>query len=374
MNKLEAFYYSHKKNFEYALWHIRITKYQIKEISKKNGGIRVLLIPPPFTRVIQHKLNEILSTQYRPPKAVHGFVKKENNQIKNIITNASQHINREVVINIDLENFFDTINFGRVRGLFLSKPFNCNEYVATRLAQLVTYDNKLPQGAPTSPIIANLICRKLDHQLMQLAKSYFLTYTRYADDITFSSKKRNINIENILDEVESIINQNGFKINPLKTRIQTKNHTQIVTGLKVNKKVNVNRKFVRQIRSMLFSWYKNGLTEATKIHFEKYNLQPNKYQENKEESFKNILLGKISFLKQVKGEEERLYINYRHSFYLLKHNFILREKEKEFEELDIFNITKKQAITIFSHIFDSLLIFTEGETDIIYIKNYSVIH
>ena len=369
MNILEEFYYQHKKSFEYALWHIRTKKYVEKKISKKNGGERILYIPPPFTKIMQSKLNDILETTYKAPNPVHGFIKKDNGNIRNIITNASKHTNKQVVINIDIENFFDTINFGRVRGLFLSKPFNCDKFISTRLAQLTIFNNKLPQGAPTSPIISNLICKKLDHQLIKLAKNYSLTYTRYADDLTFSSYKKNIDIENIIKNIENIINENGFKINLAKTRIQTKNHSQVVTGLKVNKKVNVNRKFVRQIRSMLFSWYKNGLTEATKTHFNKYNLQPNKYQDNKEESFKNILIGKINFLGQVKGKDNLLFIKYRHTYYLLKHNFLLKEKLDEFEELDIKNLKKHKVEIIFNQIYNSILVFTEGETDILYIKN-----
>ena len=368
MNKLESFYYLHKKSFEYALWHIRIKQYTKKNISKKNGGERTLYIPPHFAKIIQSKLNTVLESIYKAPNPVHGFIKKDNNSIKNIITNASKHINKQIIINVDIENFFDTINFGRVRGLFLSNPFNCEKFIATKLAQLTTYDNKLPQGAPTSPIISNLICQKLDHQLIKLAKKYSLTYTRYADDITFSSYKKEINIKTILEAIERIINKNGFNINPLKTRIQTKNHSQIVTGLKVNKKVNLKRQFVRQIRSMLYSLYKNGLSEASKIHFEKYNLQSAKYQDNQEESFKNILLGKINFLGQVKGVENLLYKKYEHTFYLLKHNFILEEKIDKFEELDIKNLKKQKVEVIFNQIYDSILIFTEGETDIVYIK------
>ena len=366
---LEQLYLQNKKSFEYALFLIRTKGYNKVLISKKNGKLRELNIPQVFVKNMQSKINTLLNILYTPPKPVHGFIQKQNNDTRNIISNASKHIKKYIVINIDIENFFDTINFGRVRGLFISKPFELPEYIATRYAQLITYENKLPQGSPTSPIISNIICKKLDHNLIYIAKQYSLTYTRYADDITFSSYKKNIDTNLFLKEVDKIILNNGFHINPLKTRIQLSRHSQIVTGLKVNQKVNVNRKYIRQIRSMLYSWFKIGLTESSKLHFEKYNKQSKKYSSSKEESFKNILLGKINFLGQVKGNNDVNYIKFRHSYYLLSDNFILTHKQDEFEEFDINNVHKKEVLTVFNQIFNSILIFTEGETDITYIKN-----
>ena len=267
MQKIDDFYLTHKKLFELSLHNIRTQKYTQKNITKKNGGTRQLNIPPNSAKILQKKLSDILYDIYIPPKPVHGFIQSQNANTKNIITNASQHVKKEVVINVDIDSFFNSINFGRVRGLFMSKPFNINPVIATKIAQLTTYENKLPQGAPTSPIISNLICKKMDHNFIKLAKKYKLTYTRYADDISFSSRQKNINTKKILNEIEKIINNNGFKVNTLKTRVQYSYQSQIVTGLKVNEKINVNRKYIRQIRSMLFSWYFYGLDEAAKKHF-----------------------------------------------------------------------------------------------------------
>jgi len=368
MHTLEIFYQTHKKNFEYALWLIRQEGYEQKNITKKNGGIRELNIPPSFTKVIQKKIADLLQEIYVPPKPVHGFIKSHDGSKKTIVSNAAQHVNKRIVINVDIKNFFDGINFGRVRGLFLSKPFELKEHIATRIAQLTTYENKLPQGAPTSPIISNLICKRLDHELINLSRKYAVTYTRYADDMTFSSRKSDLNIEKLIHAIEDVVQSNGFSINSLKSRLQTANHTQIVTGLKVNKKVNVSRKFSKQIRSMLYSWYNDGLNQAAQKHFEQYNKQTQKYSDSKEKSFQNILIGKINFLAQVKGQEDPLYLKFRHTFYVLRDNFILSKKIDEFEELDINNLKKKKVLTIFSQIYDSILIFTEGETDIVYLK------
>ncbi|RBQ27059.1 reverse transcriptase domain-containing protein [Arcobacter sp. CECT 9188] len=368
MNELENFYITNKKNVEFALLKVRDEKYVIKNISKKNGKTRILHIPPSYTKIIQKKFSQILQKQYIPLKPIHGFVKIENNTSRNIITNASNHINKRYVINIDIENFFDTINFGRVRGLFMSNPFNINESIATKLAQLVTYENKLPQGSPTSPIISNLICRKLDHQLIKIAKDYSLTYTRYADDITFSTYNKKINYIRIIRDIDKIIKNNGFIINKSKTRIQKFNQTQIVTGLKVNQKINVSRKYIKQIRSMLFSWYKNGLENASNLHFDKFNKQESKYILDRNESFKNILIGKINFLGQVKGKEDRLFIKFTHTYYLLRDEYFLKEKQNKFEILDINNLKYCEIIKIFTQIYDTKLVLTEGITDIIYIK------
>ncbi|QFR42866.1 reverse transcriptase domain-containing protein [Sulfurimonas xiamenensis] len=368
MHKIEEFYHSHKKIFEYALYQIRTKGYSEKIITKKNGGQRKLNIPPTFAKVVQKKLNTLLQDIYIPPKPVHGFIKSYKFDTKNIVSNALKHTKKSIVINVDIENFFNTVNFGRVRGLFISKPFEIDKDIATRLAQLTVFNNELPQGAPTSPIITNLICKKMDFQLLKVAKENSLVFSRYADDITFSTNKQNINIENIISDIEQVIVDNGFKINTSKTRVQLQNQTQTVTGLKVNQKVNLDRKYIRQIRSMLFSWYTDGLKEAAEKHFEKFNKQPDKYLTDLESSFKNILIGKINFLGQVKGRDNFLYIKYRHTFYLLDSNFSLSKKLNEFEKLDLNHLNQRCVTTIFTQIYSSILVFTEGITDIMYMK------
>lgn len=375
MNELENFYLKHKKIIELALYKVRHEKYTTRNISKKNGGIRVLSIPPLFTRIVQRKFNDILQKQYLPLKPVHGFVKIENDNSKSIISNASQHIKKRYVINVDIENFFDTINFGRVRGLFLSKPFNTAESIATKLAQLVIYDDKLPQGSPASPIISNLICKKLDHELIKVAKEHSLTYTRYADDITFSTYKKKINFTRITRVIDKVIKNNGFTINKNKTRIQKANQTQVVTGLKVNQKLNLRRKYIKQIRSMLFSWFQDGLKKASDLHFNKFNKQESKYTKDRKESFKNILIGKINFLGQVKGKEDRLFIKFSHTYYLLRDDYSLSMKAKgtgklfDFEYYNINNISNVETIKVFTQIYDTRLILTEGVSDVTYIKS-----
>jgi len=373
MNKLEEFYITHYKPFEFALWHIRTKGYTEKAITKKNGNIRNLLVPPPFTKNMQKKIKNVINEYYTPSSAVHGFIISKDDDIRNIVSNASFHVRKKIVINLDIENFFDSINFGRVRGLFLAKPFSLDDKIATRIAQLTTYDNKLPQGAPTSPLISNIICSKMDHQLIKLAKTHGYIFTRYADDITFSTNKRiyPLDIESLLLKIKKIIFDNGFNINEKKTRVQDRYESQIVTGLKVNEKVNINRKFIRTIRSMLFSWFSKGLDEASENHFLYHTEQNKKYIIDKEKSFQNILIGKIAFLGMVKGINDPNYIKFRHQFFLLRDEFFLRTKKSinlEYEFLDIYHLKKENVIKYFTQIFDSILVFTEGVTDIVYIK------
>lgn len=367
MKELEDFYNENKKIFEWSLHLIRNKKYRHKQITKKNGNKRKLSIPPSAVKTTQKKLSNLLNQIYIPPKPIHGFVKATDEFSRGIYTNAHIHIKKNVVINIDIADFFDTINFGRVRGLFLANPFNLDENLATKFAQLIIYNNKLPQGAPTSPIISNLICRRMDHELISFAKKNSLRYTRYADDMTVSSNKK-LNNEKIIASIEEIILSNGFNVNSDKTRIQLSNHSQIVTGLKVNTKVNVSRKYIRQIRSMLYSWQNHGLEKAAKEHFDSHCKQPRKFTKGEKESFKNSLLGKINFLSQIRKKDDAIYLRFLYTYYLIDSDFFLDKKLDFFEKFDLYNISQEKANILFNQIYDSILIFTEGITDIIYIK------
>src|SRR3989338_2322638 len=170
------------------IYHLYIAsaseRYVTFQIPKKTSGVREISAPASALKIVQQKLNQVLQSVYEPKPSVHGFT-----LTKSIVSNAKVHAGRKYVFNIDLKDFFPSINFGRVRGLFIGFPYNRNTAVATVLAQICCFNNQLPQGAPTSPTVSNMICAKLDAQLQQLAKRYKCTYTRYADDITFSTTK-----------------------------------------------------------------------------------------------------------------------------------------------------------------------------------------
>ncbi|MFR9252124.1 MAG: reverse transcriptase domain-containing protein [Oscillospiraceae bacterium] len=190
------------------------------------------------------------------PAISHGFEKG-----KSIITNAKIHRNKRYVVNLDIENFFGTFHFGRIVGFFeKNRYFRLPHEVAITIAQITCYNGTLPQGAPSSPIITNYICQVLDRRLLLLAREYRLDYTRYADDITFSTNDIHFTdkYRAFLDAVDTEIQRAGFRINSKKTRLLFESSRQEVTGLTVNKKINSNKQFRKETRAMAHHMYANG--------------------------------------------------------------------------------------------------------------------
>lgn len=292
-------------------------RYAVSKLPKKHGGFRIIHEPNPKLKIIQKKLSRVLQVVYRPKFSVHGFVKN-----KSIVTNASRHKGNRFVFNIDLKDFFPAIHFGRVKGMFEGKPYNFNSKVATHLARICGLYSGLPQGAPTSPIISNMICAKLDSQLQKLAKKHRCYYTRYVDDITFSSNQRTfpadiaeVTLNEYGRKVEcgteliSIVKNNGFEINTEKVRLQEKNKRQEVTGLTINEFVNVNRKFLREVRAMLHSWEKKGYKRTEQRFQDKYYKKPDKSYKHLP-TFHQVIKGKIEFVGMVRGHQDEIFVRY----------------------------------------------------------------
>lgn len=251
------------------------TQYTRTTIPKKNGGTRIILSPSDKLKRLQSALSNLLldcideinekkHTKSSPKRALsHGFVRE-----RSIITNAAQHLNKKNVLNIDLTDFFDSFNFGRVRGFFVkNNHFRLDPHIATVIAQIACYDNKLPQGSPCSPVITNLITHSLDIRLASLAKKYSCLYSRYADDLTFSTRKlefpRQIMAQEegqfiVGRELKRQIERAGFSINDKKTRIQYKDSRQDVTGLIVNRKPNVKKEYWRTVKSQCRLLFQTG--------------------------------------------------------------------------------------------------------------------
>lgn len=299
------------KDLIYLIYRNKSNNYKQITLTKKNGGLREIHSPTSSLKILQQKLNCILSLVFEPKSSAHGFVSD-----KSILTNAQNHTKKKYILNIDLQDFFPSINFGRVRGLFIGF-FKLPDEVATVLAQICCRENSLPQGAPSSPIISNIICSKLDNQLIRLAKRYSCNYTRYADDISISSAKNMFpkNLASYNDETNKIILgseltnvivQNGFMINDSKTRLLNKKERLEVTGLTVNKHPNVRRTFIRQIRAMLHAWEKYGLQLAENEYYQKYE-KKNRSPKKSKPNFKQIVKGKINFVRMVKGEGDPIY-------------------------------------------------------------------
>ena len=249
-------------------------KYYSFEIPKRNGDTRLINAPEPRLKMLQRLLANVLyqciveiekSASYNRPLA-HGFA-----QSCSIFTNASVHRHRRYVLNLDLQDFFPSLNFGRVRGFFIKdKHFELNEKVATVIAQIACHNNELPQGSPCSPVISNLLGRFLDVRLVRFAKKNKCTYSRYADDITFSTNRKDfptaLAIPNpeksshwqLGDPLVKEIHRAGFKINVNKTRLQFRGSRQVTTGLIVNEKVNIRSEYYRTARAMCHSLFSTG--------------------------------------------------------------------------------------------------------------------
>lgn len=292
-------------------------KYVEFSVPKKSGDPRIISAPSTSLKILQRKLSQVLYSVYEPKAAVHGFVPS-----RSILTNAKQHLHKRFILNIDLKDFFNSIHFGRVRGIFIAPPYNCPKDVATVLAKICCHSGKLPQGAPTSPIISNMVCPRMDSQLRLLAKEFKCTYTRYSDDITFSTTLPNFPKEIAYTNTEedklkillgekliSVIQDNGFEINENKVRLQHKTQHQEVTGLTVNQFPNVKRDYVRKISSMLHAWNKFGLDTVQERYIEKCSKELGVPAEEVPH-FQEVLRGKINFLGMVRGKDNEIYRKY----------------------------------------------------------------
>ncbi len=267
--------------------------YETFSIPKKNGGTRLISSPTRSLKYVLIKFSDILTELYNEGnvnnKIAHGFV-----QHKSIITNAKAHFGHKYLLNLDLVDFFPSITFSRVRGLFM-KGLGVGYEAANIMAMLTCYNGCLPQGSPCSPIISNMICRNLDKSLNAFSKKHRIKITRYADDITVSSNdsftfSKVFNQEELASEFVDLIESNGFKINDEKTRVSYPSNKKEVTGLVINRKINVPRRFVRELRAIL---HKTSFIS----------------DEEKKENFKKIY-GRVSYLRQIKSKDDPVFIKY----------------------------------------------------------------
>lgn len=241
------------------------------DVPKKSGGTRTLSAPHKTLAAAQQWVLDNILSKLPVEEAAHGFVPG-----RSTLTNAAPHVRRDVVVNLDLEAFFPSISFARVRHVFRRLGYSGS--VSTLLALLCTecprrrvvYDGTpyfvatgprgLPQGACTSPALSNQVARKLDRRLSGLARKCELNYTRYADDLTFSAGPGfREKVGKLLATVKRIASEEGFAVNPKKTRVQRPEGRQCVTGLVVNAAPAVPRDIVRRLRAILHRAKSEGL-------------------------------------------------------------------------------------------------------------------
>ena len=239
----------------------RVSHYVTFAIPKRKGGERLIMAPKRRLKEIQRVVLRELLDNLPVPSSAHGFCK--NRSVK---TGAAGHVGKAVVVKMDLKDFFPSVTFPRVRGLFISLGYSYP--VATTLAVLATESQRQPvlvegqlfhvpvgsrhcvQGAPTSPAICNQIARRMDHRLAGLARKLGFTYTRYADDLVFSGDDRG-KVKSLLGLSRRIITEEGFTVHPDKTTISRKSSRQTVTGVVVNDTLGLSRQERRKLRAQL---------------------------------------------------------------------------------------------------------------------------
>ncbi|BFM50459.1 reverse transcriptase domain-containing protein [Marinomonas sp. THO17] len=313
-----------------------LDSYESFEIEKKNGETRTILAPNRPLKAVQRKLVDLLEQSSSPHSAATAFIKE-----KGIVFNAKKHLKKTAVFNIDLEDFFGSIHFGRIYGMFIAPPYSLQSETARLIANLCCYDRKLPQGAPTSPLVSNLICRSFDRDMSHLAKQNSAYYSRYADDITFSFShlsSQNIFTENRdpSSDLTALITQHGFKINQQKTRVQYKNERQVVTGLKVNRKINIDRRYIRTTRAMVHS-----MTLDLDNAREKFR---SKYPEHKA-SLDNVVHGRITYIGMVKGKHSSVYRTLASNFNTIGLNIRIKLSTENDQKIN-FNTVYKSKINL----------------------------
>lgn len=349
-------------------------RYTEFEISKQSGGTRKIAAPTSKLKKLQTNLSNLLTnclfeletSGERNSPFIQGFVRE-----KSIVTNARLHRNKRWVLNIDIEDFFGSINFGRVRGIFIAdKAFKLDPAVATLIAQISCRNNFLPQGAPTSPIISNIVARPLDIKLIDFANRYGLRYSRYADDITFSTRKKEFPTELasrtadeethywILSEgLRHTFIKSGFTINDKKTRLQYRDSRQVVTGLVVNERVNVTRELRKTVRAMVNTQVTTGefqLSEAMR-----------KRAANKRSAaapLPNQLQGMLGFIDWVDIQAKAAKMGkafHIHQEHVAKQSKALSSQERLYRKFLLFREFQTAAAPI---------LLTEGKTDKIHIS------
>ena len=248
-------------------------RYKTFQIRKKSGGTRDISAPCYQLGVILYITNVLLKSLYEPSSSVTGFTEG-----KSVVDNAQMHVNHHYVFNIDLKDFFPSVRQARVWARLQLPPFNFSQEIANVVAGLCCHFNAegtdcvLPQGAATSPLLTNAVCDTLDRRMRGVAKRFGLHYSRYADDMTFSSMHNVYQDDSEFRlEIKRIIEEQGFKMNDKKTRLLCDGQRQEVTGLTVNSIVNVSRKYISDLRWIINVWEKAGYAKAYSLFYPKYS-------------------------------------------------------------------------------------------------------
>ena len=271
-------------------------------IPKPKGGKRHIQAPVKELKKTQGLVNDYLQCVYYPirPAAAFGFLisPKDEKVPRNIFTNALTHLSNKHFLNVDLKDFFHAISADRVQQMLSAPPFQLSKTSASCLTRLCTYQDRLPMGAPSSPILSNLAAMKLDEKLDQLAQQRKWTYTRYADDLTFSSKEK-IQASH-LDEILEILEREKLPANPKKVKFQHRKDPAEITGLIMKKKkVDVSKTYIKGIREDIHVL--NSLVSERMLMREIFDKKPVK-------KLRRSIQGQIQFVAFVRGDYHKSVI------------------------------------------------------------------
>ena len=278
-------------------------------LRKKHGGYREITAPKGGLRGILNALNILLQTYDEPTPWAFGFVCG-----RSVVDNARPHVGKRYILNLDLKDFFPTITRQQVADCLTAEPFGFSSLAAKLVSGLATVRTKnneevLAQGFATSPTLSNFICRELDKEIASIATAQGITFTRYADDLTFSSDADILRPQGeLVQQVKAIVERYGFRLNEEKTHLQRRGRRQEVTGLMVTEKVNVSRRYVREIRSLLYIWERYGYEDACQAAWKSYRQQHGKTKGHQHcVPLNAVLRGKLNYMKMVRGADDPLY-------------------------------------------------------------------
>ncbi len=278
--------------------------YKSFTISKKSGGVRLIDAPNSTRRRLQSALVSVLNEVYKPSSHVHGFVLD-----KSVASNALRHVGRQTIINLDLQEFFHSISFKRVRGVFLSPPFSLGWSVANILAQMCCHVGRLPAGGVTSPVLSNIIMARMDKRIAGFVRKQGGVYTRYADDLTLSFNRPTSQLSEIITRgsdgavsiagpLSEIITSEGFVINISKLHVASGSVRKLVTGVVINDKVNVQRRWLRTVESKVYAIEKFGVYHVAKSDM------PEVEAEVASRAIFRSLHGKLCYLSMLRGRRD----------------------------------------------------------------------
>lgn len=261
------------------LSHISLDCYNDFGIRGKNGKVRIISAPSRPLKYRQRWILDNILSNIEVMSCCEGFTKG-----RSIVTNAKKHIGYAATLTVDIKDFFPSIKEEQVVKVF--REIGYTQEVAVTLSSLCCHEGCLPQGAPTSPYLSNIICKSLDREFMKFSEKNSLVYSRYADDITLSG---NYDLTSIIFNVKEIIRNHGFEINEKKTRLYTGKHRKIVTGIIVKENgLSVPREYKRKLRQEIYYCKKFGVEQHLK------NTKASKVV-----NFKEFMYGKAYYIKMI---------------------------------------------------------------------------